>query len=797
MQKESIGNPLKEFQLTGDVKSKSDKEYCKQLGNYIWGQVTDANTGYYFLRNTRIRSNRLMRAGRMDMTRFMDLLGMDGKTNYVNINWESIQICGTIINKLIGRWMQRDEKIEATAIDPKSIREKQDAVDEAEFQMEYKPQLDALQQASGIPMTRPDQFVPQDRDELELWTRDMNRLPEEITFELGCNNVFDKNGWQDTLKRMLLDDLATTGYCGTETYAGRDGVIIVEKVEPENMFYSYSIYSDFRDTSYRGRVKSMKIRDIRYKYPDMDEKELFDLAQKSKQFNAVDKLRWNGDWSYAYNRPYDDWNVDVICFELKTTDVDTYQIKTTKNNSTIIDKNPKKIQEGTEGVAKPKINIYRGVYTCGYTGTGYVLEWGLKKNMIRPQDPKEMGDAEFSYSFYMYTPFEMRNKAIPERIKEPVEQMILSRLKIQQLVAKMRPAGMATDIDALQALDLGLGSSVTPIQMQAIYDQTGNYYYRSKDEEGNPIPHPFTELANAGSVQQLQELVNLYNFHLGVIKDEIGEDPNLIDKAIQPRVTSGNVEAAQMQSQFATDYIYDAYLAVMEDTAGKVCCLLSDSIQYGGKEYRDLMGEEQIKDRYFSMKIKMKSSDAEVAMIDAMINNAMTANPTLLLYCDPFKIKRIAKENVKLAELYFYQCQKRAMKGEMEKSAQLQEQNGQIQIQSAQAKSRADAQLKQMESQMEIAKQTAVNIGQQKTTLLSGIMDMYKTGVPLPAGIAAFEQQILESLIVPLIVQNDQMKQNVQAMQEEEMQEQQQPPQQEMMEEQQEQGQMQNEPQMM
>lgn len=769
MANEPIGNPIKDFQLSGDINKKSDKEYGRQLGNYIWNLATDSNTGYYFLRNATFRKNRLMRAGRMDMSAFVDLLEMNGKTNYVNLSYEPIQLGGTIINKLIGRWMQRDEKIEATAIDPKSMSDKQNAYDVAEFAMEYKPQMQQLEQASGIPSFSPDQFIPEDRDELALWMSELNRLPEEIVFEIGVNNVFDKNGWQDTLKRMLLDDGATCGLVGTKAYAGRDGIVIVENLVPENIIYSYSNYNDMRDTSWRGYVRSMKISEIRFKYqktqdnPDgLTEEELFDIAQRSKMFNPVNKLTWISQWSYAYNRPYDDWNVDVIEWEIKTTDVDTYEEKITKANSTIINKNPKKLQEGTKVTNKTKINIYAGVYTVGQTKDGYVLEWGVKKNMIRPQDPKELGDAEFSYSFYMYNNYEMRNKAIPERIRVPLEQMILSRLKMQQLVAKMRPAGMAINVDALQEIDLGQGET-NPLEIQKIYDQTGSYYYSGRDAEGNPIQHPFDELTNAGSVAQLNELVNIYNFNLGVIKDEIGEDPNLIDKAIQPRVTQGNVQTAQQQSEFATDYIYDAYLAVMEDTAAKVACLLSDSIQYGGKAYRDLMGEEEVKDRNFSMKIKMKSSDQEIQLLDAMLNNVITAQPTLLLYCDPFKIKRIAKDvNVKLAEQYFYQCQKKAIKGERENSAQQQAQNGQIQVQSAQAKAQSDMQLKEMQSKMEIAKQQMSDKGQQKNTLLSGIMDMYKTGIPLPPALQAYEQQLVQNLIVPIIAENQAMQQMIQ-----------------------------------
>ena len=68
-----------------------------------------------------------------------------------------------------------------------------------------------------------------------------------------------------------------------------------------------------------------------------------------------------------------------------------------------------------------------------------MLEWGLKKNMIRPQDPKEIGNAEFSYSFYMPQNYDMTTLAIPEKIQEPVDQMIAVCLRMQQLIAKMRP----------------------------------------------------------------------------------------------------------------------------------------------------------------------------------------------------------------------------------------------------------------------------------------------------------------------------------------------------------------------
>ena len=43
-----------------------------------------------------------------------------------------------------------------------------------------------------------------------------------------------------------------------------------------------------------------------------------------------------------------------------------------------------------ETLLEKKWNIYEGVY-CPVTQT--MIKWGIKKNMIRPQDPKELGNS--------------------------------------------------------------------------------------------------------------------------------------------------------------------------------------------------------------------------------------------------------------------------------------------------------------------------------------------------------------------------------------------------------------------
>jgi hypothetical protein len=395
-----------------------------------------------------------------------------------------------------------------------------------------------------------------------------------------------------------------------------------------------------------------------------------------------------------------------------------------------------------------------------------MLHWGIKKNMIRPQDPKEIGNAEFSYSFYMYDPYDMRNVAVPEKIEEPIEQMILARLKIQQLVAKMVPAGAAIDVDALQELDLGLGDSVKPIDVQKIWEQTGKLYYRGRDAEGNRIPVPITELANTGFSPQLQALIQLYQFHYQVLKDELGEDPNLMNQAAQPRVAASNIEASRVLANNATEYMYDAYIYVMEETAKKVACLINKSVTHGSKKYRDLLNEEDVKDRNFVASIKMMPDDVQVATLQAMMNNAVASNPQLVIYLDPFKAMRMAKENVELGELYFRQAQKRYIKAEQEKAMINSQQNAEAQQASIQAKMQADSSIEQQKA-----------LTKEKEIILQGVFDLAKANIPVPSELQTLVASMLQNVIVPISVQNEQQQQ---ALEQQRMAEQQQMEQQQM-----------------
>jgi hypothetical protein len=757
---------LKQFQLTTEgIKNKSSRDFGEAISKKIYSTVAGGIGGYYFSRNARFQKNRNYANGRIDVqAMFQDRLQMNAKSNFIKLNWQTLQIVNRIVTGLVGRWMQRNEKIQVKAIDDLSQLDKQDEYEQIEFVLHNREMLAELEKQSGVQLVPQDQFIPSDKEELNLWQAQFQRLPEEICYEMGCNDVLSSNGCFDVLKEKLLHDSAEVGFVGTYTWMDKEGVIHTEWVKPENAIYSFSDYPDFRDTSWRGQMPTRKISEIRKMWgkefnPDnpfaLTEEEIWDkVVPKAKEYQISNtNIVWNNDYYTSFLRPYDEWNVRCMEFELKTVDSDPYTVTKTKTfgttytqkgyPTTASGKRREKPLDNQEVILDTSWNIYRGVYL---PDCELLLEWGLKDNMIRPQDPKEIGNAEFSYSFYMYQPYQMRNLAIPEKIEAAVDGMLLALLKMQQVVARMRPTGAAINVDALQNIDYGLGDAENKaVDPKRVYDQTGDIYYRGRDAEGNPIPVPIQELANSGFLGQMDGLIRNYQFNYQALKDELGEDPNLISASLQPRVTSGNVEASQQMSEFATNYMYLAYAECMKITARKVSCLLKDSVTYGARAYRHLVNAEDVGERIFTTDIRFLPTQQEVQQFQIVMQEAMTSTPELVLFISPFELMRVAKEDVKLAELIFRQGQKKMLLHQQQMQEQNQQATFEAQVKSAQAAEQAKGQNMQMELQMKGDQLDRQSRADKEKIVLQMVADLAKVmATPVAVG---KEQKIQEGTI--------------------------------------------------
>ena len=717
----------------GNTKLKRDVKEGLKISKFLQKAY---NAGYFSTRNKKFEKNRKFARGKQPMAEFLDLLNVDGKEAFVNLDKKAPAIAPKFMQVIIGGFMKRDEKVRASAIDPVSVNRKKYDRDEAEFRMNFGDEVRQIEQQTGTKLMAEGQFTPGDYDELELYFGLEYQLPEEILFEKGCDFVFYENGWP-VIKRKLLEDIAETGLGATKVSVNSNGKIAVRRVVPENSFYGFSQYDDFRDVSFIGEIVSMKLIDIRNAYPSLDEEKIFQLAKQAKQYNQT--IKWDDRFRYSLDRPYDDWTIDVLDYEIKTIDTMMYQAKTNKfGNLTSVErktKMPEVLGDNKEMISKDMFVIYRGVYVIN---TDEMLEWGVAKNMIKPSTTKEMADAFFSYSVYMHENLDLENMAIPERMETSIRQMTLAHLKIQQLIAKLRPSGLIIDIDSLSDINIGQAKALTPLELQAVYDQTGNIYYKRRTEDGDSSNGvPIQEAPNSGSVSQIQQLIMVYNHYLDRLRDEIGVNEYREGSGVNPKLGLG-VQQAQIQaSNNATDFIYDAYLSLYQQTAFKISLLLYDSVIYGGKQYSEYLNPEKVSGKTFDVKIEVMPDEKERQFLEGMIQTALSAG--MIEFEDAFKVRGI--KNTKLAEMYLTKAKSNKQKQEMEKARQNSEMNAQSQQQSIQAKAQADAQLQELEGQSKIAVVSAEMSMKQELSsqefVQNALMKSFETGKPLTPEIQA------------------------------------------------------------
>jgi len=504
---------------------------------------------------------------------------------------------------------------------------------------------------------------------------------------------------------------------------------------------------------------------------NLDEETLFELAKKaSRELKRNENLYWRDSYKYTELRPYDDYSVLVFDFEVKTTDVE-YAVKTFNKygNMLVVPKQgrptaPEGQSLSGEVLEDKSMNVYHGVWVCD---TDIMLKWDLTSDTIRPYNNSV--DAFFSYNVINPNTTGALTPSMIEKAMGPIRAMLLIRLKMQQLIALMKPDGFAVDIEGLTDVDLGLGNTLEPLKLMKVYDQTGRVYWNSKGDDGTPKQFPIQQLPNNGNVAQLNALIQQYNFELDRLREEMGIS-EYQDASSVPVKTGLGVMNNQIQgANNATEYIYDAFTTLMEETSEKVAMMLWDSVVLKANKYKEFFGYElSLLDMTFDVKIDLMPDDAKRQELNQMLNTALQAG--MINYEQVFKVKNI--DDVKLAELYLSKSMKRAQKEKEDQSAKLQMQNAQVQQQSAQQKAQMDMQLDQAQAQGKIAINESKGKSDKEIELIKFATMMYaesmKTGQPLPENI----KQICDTVLSGVLQEKAEDKQQ-EAMMQQQQQEQQ------------------------
>jgi len=675
-------------------------------------------------RKARFDYNRSYGLGKYDMNEFKDILDLDGQISIVNLPYDPLNIAKTFLNRLKDRYNQRDEIIECTAVDPFITQKKKSAQDNALFKLKHKQEIQQVQQNSGVQTEEFGDFDLDTEADIKASYGYNYKEREEIIMENLINIVFYENSWNDVIKDRIMDDLIYCGYAGTKTYIDGTGRIKIKFIKPENLITSYSEWNDFRDWQYLGEAYYLSIMEVRLLYPGkIGEKELYELSQTlvGQYGNPSSKIEWKPYFTNSIARPYDAWRVPLAEVSFKTL----YNI----DKNLVTDKYGKEIVASPEYTINGKIvtdakPLTSNPYYVEYTGvcimdTEYVLQWGLSKNMVKPEN--NLQEIISPFTLYMYDNTEMTNKPLMEMIIPHIKKMTIYELQQLKIVAAAAPDGYDIDVALMSDISLDGGQSImSPVELYTVYKQTGIRYYKSIPDEGieggqRRVP---IQANNVPFSSKLEELGNLKGAELLAITNLISNEidaGNIRNQAI----TQNTVEEAKKTGESTSNYIYNSFLNIMQRTAKVVQMRGWDLLQYGKKfgiqyydGYRQALGTNRIEylkaeatddwsKSAFDVQIKTIIGDKDAMFLENNLENALK-NQAITL-ADAIDVREYARTNIKWASYVLAQRLDKRAKQKQAEAMALSQQNTQSVVAGAQAKTQGEMQLAGLQEQNKAA----------------------------------------------------------------------------------------------
>ncbi len=665
----------------------------------------------WLVRKTRFDYNRAFANARQPSSEYENIIDTEGQLAVINLDYSPNPIAVPFLNRMKDKFMQRVEKISCTSIDPFTQDKKKTAKENALFKLKNKEKIMAVQQQAGIPLEEFSDNDPEDEQELDIEFGFNYKEREEVVMENLINLVFYDNKWSRVIKDRMFDDLICCGYAISKTYIDANGRIKIKFVKPENFITSYSEWNDLRDWEWQGEVDYMTITDIRLKYPGkVTEEKLFDLARDhaGQYGNNAWTFNWSYIWLNALARPYDSYRVPVCNLTYKTLYNLTYEKNTDRFGKEILDK----VKTEKEGKEYEKSDPYYVSYTGAWiVDTEYLLEWGLSKNMIKPEE--NLTEILSPYTIYMYNNNQMVNTPMVETMQPSIKMMQLLNLQTQNIIATIAPDGADIDVATLSDIDLGNGIGVvSPLQLYSIYLQTGNRYYKSIDDGGEqrrepPIRPNVTNFSN-----KLEQLDAQWWKEYEKLIIIVGSNNLDAGRISNQAVGKGVYQDAVKQGESASNYLYNAFINIMEPTAKKVQQLGWDILVYkkGGYagymaalgsdkvEYIVVEGTEDFERAQFDTKIEAVIDDTAQALLQERINIAL--NNQAIELQDALQVEELSQTNLTYASYLLASRMKKRRKEMMqEKQMDIQMNNQAAQI-SAQAKSDGDMKLEQLKADL-------------------------------------------------------------------------------------------------
>jgi hypothetical protein len=696
---------------------KESKEYGLQYAKAIqsqWGNGTDYNSLFRKRRKVFDR-NRDYANGTQDTTIYKQILTSldpnNGDGSLVNLDFTPVPILSKFARIVVNKILSRDPYPNVEAVDPLSSSEKNKQKRRVNLQVQAKEQLKKLKETTGMVIDMDPDNMPDTLEEAEILFDTNIKTDAEVAAQIGANLTLEWSDFNDSTYRRCVNDLVSLGMAVTRRTNDPNYGINVEYVDPANFVHSYTEDPSFSDLIYGGHVRRVTISELKRLAGDELTEDDYKKIQKIATRGSGNKN--SGPYSSTYDKlsekyqmGYDEYMVEILDFEFISTDTTYYEEKENRFGNTNFFYKGDSYKERTNSIFSRKphkmemVNVYCGTYIMG---TEYLFGYGLKSNM--PRNIHDISKTNMSFSVVATNMRNMVPKSMVDSCVGFADMLQITHLKIQQSIAKAKPDGLIIDIEGLENVQLGKGGELQPLDLHDIYEQTGVFYYRSKNPEGGFQNPPVREIGN--SIRNINELIGLYNHYLRMIRDATGI--NEVMDASTPK-SEALVGVREQALAAANNAIYDItnsaailYKKVCTDVVKCLQILPSDSVVTRlyenaiGKKNMEVLGSfTQLPMYNFGVTVQREMEDAEKAYLEQNIQISLSQKE--LDIEDAMAIRSM--KDINQAERLLILRRKKRMMRNQEMAMQNSQAQAQAQMQATQAQAQAKAQEMQLNSQL-------------------------------------------------------------------------------------------------
>jgi len=523
----------------------------------IWSLFLRSNLSTNVAMLQEMRWLRMYGAGSQPKELYMDLLldneSGKGREGYMATNWDIFSPMSKYKRVIQGKFESLEFDYVATAIDPTSIDEKDEAKWELWYKSNYAENEREIQAMIGLPPENQVEYIAKSLEELDLF-KEMGgfkiKAESEAEAVLSATDYLSDIG---TIKRKLINDAIDLNRMAfRDLYDPISKTCKYEYVDWENLVIDYSNETDFKDIRFWGYLKFETLNNVRVE-TGLTEKELLEMAkpwyglfgnyngQQMNRYVQGNYVNENGD--YVYNM----FRVPVLVSEWISTD--SYY-ETVKNGKRYPQEHGKIIN--TEKKKTKVVTKNRAYTTKWIIGSKYVYDDGpqLAGNIEKP-----------TLSIHA---IRLQGKSIVETIIPNLDQIQLTKLRLESAIATAAPNGLNIEIGAMENIDLGDGI-MKPLQLIALKRQTGDTVYRATTHAGdrgsqaNPISH-----SEGGVGNLFNECIKNFEINFNFISELTGIDRVSAASPKGGEQTATETKAAISATNDSLQPIYTSYIQIKQ-----------------------------------------------------------------------------------------------------------------------------------------------------------------------------------------------------------------------------------------